>query len=79
MKKIPNRLWGAIVAVADMKHLAVAQILRKRGFGYEADRMDELTTAFEQAIQNEKGEERCQKAPSSRMLIPNESTGTNWR
>ena len=54
MKKIPNRLWDAIAAIAGMKHPSVAQILRKRGFGYEADRMDELTTAFEQAIQNEK-------------------------
>jgi hypothetical protein len=54
MKKIPNRLCDAITAIAGMKHPSVAQILRKRGFGYEADRMDELTTAFEQAIQNDK-------------------------
>lgn len=49
MKKIPNRLWDALIAVAEMKHPSVAQILRNRRFGFEADRMDELTAAFEQA------------------------------
>jgi hypothetical protein len=37
-----------------MKHPSAAEILRRRGFGYEADRMDELTTAFEQATEQEK-------------------------
>jgi hypothetical protein len=37
-----------------MQHPSVANILRNRGFGYEADRMDELTAAFEQANQKEK-------------------------
>ena len=54
MKKIPNRLWDAVTAVAGMKHPSVAHILRRRGFGYEADRVDELTTACEQAQQKEK-------------------------
>jgi hypothetical protein len=49
MRKIPNRLWDAVNAVADMKHPSVAQILRRRGFGFEADRVNELTAAFEQA------------------------------
>jgi len=54
MKKILNRLWDAIAAIAGMQHPSVARILRKRGFGYKADRMDELTTAFGQAQQKEK-------------------------
>lgn len=37
-----------------MKHPSVAEILRKRGFGYEADRMDELTNAFDQAQEKDK-------------------------
>ena len=49
MRKVPNRLWDAVSAIADMKHPSVAQILRRRGFGFEADRVDELTAAFEQA------------------------------
>jgi hypothetical protein len=53
MKKIPNRLWDALSAVAEMKHPSVAQLLRKRGFGFEADRVDELTAAFDQAKSQE--------------------------
>jgi len=54
MKKIPNRLWDAVAAIADMKHPSLARILGNRGFGYEADRMDELTNAFDQAQRKEK-------------------------
>jgi hypothetical protein len=48
MKSISERLWSAIAAIAAMQHPSVAHILRVRGFAYEADRIDELTTAFEQ-------------------------------
>jgi hypothetical protein len=30
-----------------MKHPSVADLLRNRGFAYEADRVDELTSAFQ--------------------------------
>ena len=48
MKEIPQGLWDAIAAVAGMKHPTLAKILRRRGFGYEADRVDDLITAFEE-------------------------------
>ena len=54
MKRIPNRLWDAVTAVAGMKYPSVAKLLRGYGFGVEAGRMDELTAAFEQAQQKEK-------------------------
>jgi hypothetical protein len=53
MKKIPNRLWDAVAAVSEMQHPSVAQLLRKRGFGFEADRVDELNAAFDQAKSQE--------------------------
>jgi hypothetical protein len=49
MKEISQRLWDAIAAVAGMKHPTLAKILRRRGFGYGADRVDDLITALEEA------------------------------
>ena len=40
--------------IAAMKHPSFAEILRRGAYGYEADRMDELTNAFDQAQQKEK-------------------------
>jgi hypothetical protein len=54
MRKIPNRLWDAIAEIAGMQHPSLAQLLRRRGFRYEADRIDEFTAAFEQASEKEK-------------------------
>ena len=48
-----------------MEHPSVADILHHRGYRYEADRMDELTTAFEQAIQNEKEKKDARQRPHS--------------
>jgi hypothetical protein len=64
MRKIPNRLWDAVAEIAGMQHPSLAQILRRRGFGYEADRMDEFTAAFEQAKEQEK-EIRLDRPPAS--------------
>jgi hypothetical protein len=51
MKMISDRLWNAVVEVAKLRYPSMAEILRKRGFGYEADRMDELTAAFDEMAQ----------------------------
>jgi DNA phosphorothioation-dependent restriction protein DptG len=48
VKTVTDRLWAALQELAKMRHPSVAQILRRRGFGYEADRMDELVTAFDE-------------------------------
>ena len=53
MKKIPNRLWDAVTEIAKMQHPSVASILRRRGFGYEAGKLDELTAAYQQATKTE--------------------------
>jgi len=51
MRKIPNRLWDAVTEVSKMQHPSVSRILRNRGFGYEADKLDELTAAYQQATE----------------------------
>ena len=53
MKHVSQRLWDAIAAVAGLKHPTLAKILRPSGFGYEADRVDDLITAFEEAKRHE--------------------------
>ena len=53
MKKIPNRLWDALKEVLDMQHPSVAGLLRKYRYGYEADKVDELQTAYRNAIEEE--------------------------
>jgi hypothetical protein len=62
-RKIPNQLWDAIATIAGMKHPSVANLLRKRGFGYEADRMEQLTTAFEEATQKEQEKKHVRERP----------------
>jgi len=49
-------VWDALAAVAEMKHPSVAETPRKSEYGYEADRMDELTNSFDQAQQKDKEE-----------------------
>ena len=56
MRKVPNRLWDAVCAVVQMEHPSVAGLLRKNGYNYEADRMDELSAAMKDA--KEKQEKR---------------------
>ena len=56
MRKIPNRLWDALSAIAQMQNPPIAGLLRKLGYSYEADRMDELTDAIKQA--NDREEKR---------------------
>jgi hypothetical protein len=51
MRKVPNRLWDAVTEISKMQHPSVARILRNRGFGYEADKLDELTAAYQQATE----------------------------
>ena len=48
MRVITDRLWSAVMEVAKLRHPSVGEILRKRGFGYEADRIDELIAAFDE-------------------------------
>lgn len=48
MKTITDRLLSAVAEVTKLRHPSVAEILRRRGFKYEADRMDELFAAFEE-------------------------------
>lgn len=48
MKTITDRLWNAVGEVAKLQYPSVAEILRKRGFGYEADGIDELIAAFDE-------------------------------
>ncbi len=40
-----QRLAPALRTVTSMKSPSIAEILRRRGFGYEADQMDELILA----------------------------------
>jgi hypothetical protein len=53
MKRIPDRLWDAVTEICRMQHPSLARILRNRGFGYEADKLDELAAAHQQATENE--------------------------
>jgi hypothetical protein len=55
MKAISDRLWNAVVEIAKMRYPSIAKLLRKRGFGYEAQRMDELVAAFDQMKEGEPG------------------------
>jgi hypothetical protein len=49
LKKIPISLWEALSKVLSMKHPSVSGLLRKNGYGFEADCIDELSSAFEAA------------------------------
>lgn len=53
MRKVPNRLWDALCSVVKMEHPSVAGLLRRNGYGYEADRMDELSEAMRDAREKE--------------------------
>ena len=53
MRKVPDRLWDAVGELAKMQHPSVAAILRRRGFGYEAGKLDELAAAYQQATERE--------------------------
>ena len=48
MRPVTARLYNALVEVAKLRHPSVAEILRRRGFEYEADRIDELVAAFDE-------------------------------
>jgi len=48
VRTVTDRLWNAVVEVAKLRYPSVADILRRRGFNYEADRMDELLAAFDE-------------------------------
>lgn len=37
-----QRLWEHVMAIAEMRHPSVEQIVRRRGYRYEADRIAEL-------------------------------------
>jgi hypothetical protein len=43
---MPERLIQALNTLASMQYPSVADILRKRGFLYEADRVDDLISAW---------------------------------
>jgi hypothetical protein len=55
MKMVTDRLWAAMQEVAKLRHPSVAEILKRRGFGYEADRMDELLSAFDETEEESGG------------------------
>ena len=48
MKEISDRLHGLIEAFAKMKYPSPAGILRKHGYRYEAERLDEILACFEE-------------------------------
>ena len=48
MKTITDRVWNAVVEVAKLRYPSVGEILRRRGFEYEAERMDEMVAAFDE-------------------------------
>ena len=41
-----ERLINSLHALAGMKHPSVAEILRRRGFGYEAGKIEEIIDAW---------------------------------
>jgi len=57
MRTITDRLWNAVVEVTKLRYPSIAEILRRRGFNYEADRMDELIAAFDKMVSGESHEE----------------------
>ncbi len=73
MKRISQRLWDAVVKVTALRHPSVAQILRKRGFGYEADMIDELMAAFDEA--NKQTESTDTGQPGAHKRQPRTSGG----
>jgi hypothetical protein len=48
----------AAAKIASMKHPSIPDLLRKRGFGYEADRVQELMDASERAAAPKKGKKK---------------------
>ena len=60
MKEVTERLWDAVAGVVKLRHPSIAEILRKRGFGYEAGHVDELVAAFDEMV---KGEAKGNREP----------------
>ena len=53
MREVTERLLDAVAGVVKLRHPSVGDILRKRGFVYEAAQMDELVAAFDEMTKDE--------------------------
>jgi predicted GNAT family acetyltransferase len=54
-----TKLEIAVEKLAKMKHPSVADILKKRGFGYEAGIVEEIVSAFEESQSKAKTPPNC--------------------
>ena len=61
MKTITDRLWNAVAEVTKLRYPSVGEILRRRGFEYEAERMDEMIVAFDEMKEEGSTEEPRQR------------------
>ena len=53
MKQISDELLTALAAVLSMQHPSVSDLLRKYRYAHEADKMDQLQTAYRKSIDKE--------------------------